>query len=86
MDFLDLNQVCEEVFSLFEFEMRSKRLEKKIEIDEELKNVLVYSDYNRIIQLLLNLLSIAFKFTEEGSLTIKIEDVTATNYSFSSEK
>jgi signal transduction histidine kinase len=82
----DLNDVCEDVFSLLEFEMKSKRLKKKIEIDESLKKLLVFSDYNRILQVLLNLLSNAFKFTNEGSLTIRIQDVTPISESFGSVK
>lgn len=38
-NFFDLNKVCEEVFSLLEFEMESKRLKKIIDIDKRLQKV-----------------------------------------------
>ncbi|MCW3124041.1 MAG: hypothetical protein JWQ38_3533 [Flavipsychrobacter sp.] len=64
-----------------------KGLDFRLEIDEQLVDVNVMSDTTRLSQLVYNLVSNAIKFTEKGSVTVKLEHAGKTgkvvNVSFS---
>src|SRR5690606_7746166 len=55
---------------------RKKGLDFEIQLSDNLPNS-IYTDSKRLQQILKNLLSNAFKFTEEGKVTLKIERVVS---------
>ena len=63
-----LNNVC----SMVTFKLREKNLAFYAEVDETLPDVL-YGDEIRVRQVLTNLLNNAAKYTEEGSVSLKVE-------------
>lgn len=67
----DLMDLLREVFSLFEMDARIKNLEFKLE-SGKIESLIVVTDPNRLKQILVNLLSNAFKFTEKGSVIVEL--------------
>lgn len=60
-----------EVYEIFNFQCKLKKIDLNLDITETVKSTRILSDKGRIKQVLLNLLSNAFKFTFQGSITIK---------------
>ena len=58
------------VYEIFEFQCRSKRIGLSVSVDPRLESITCRSDYGRIRQILLNLLSNSLKFTFEGHIKI----------------
>ncbi|TGM52918.1 GAF domain-containing hybrid sensor histidine kinase/response regulator [Leptospira adleri] len=67
----DLMELLKEVFSLFEKNARVKNLEFKLE-NGEIQSLIVVTDPNRLKQILVNLVSNAFKFTDKGSVIVEL--------------
>ena len=70
---IDLYQITEEVFEQFENKMDDKELRLKIESSQ--KRVNVYADYQRISQVMTNLVSNAIKHSFEGGEIVVSFDV-----------
>lgn len=66
-----LSKMIEEAPLPFYERMHEKKLLFRIKADERLKNLYVYADKVRMIQVMNNLLSNAVKFTEKGSIELK---------------
>ncbi|MBM9502605.1 response regulator [Leptospira sp. 201903071] len=66
----DLMELLREVFSLFEMDARTKNIEFKLE-NGSIQSFVVLTDPNRLKQILVNLISNAFKFTEKGSVVLE---------------
>ena len=66
-----MSDVLQEVFDIFEDQCSRKGVRLTMEIDPRLIVNQLTSDRNRIKQILLNLLSNAFKFTFHGSISLK---------------
>ena len=62
--------VIKEVTEIFEPQWIQKKLELNINIEDELNVIEIDSDKGRVRQVLLNLMSNAFKFTFRGSISI----------------
>ncbi|WP_108060290.1 response regulator [Poseidonibacter lekithochrous] len=70
IDNFDSSELLRQMKNTFDFTAQDMGLEFKI-IDEY-KNI-IHNDRDRIAQIIRNLVSNAFKFTKEGSITLKIE-------------
>jgi signal transduction histidine kinase/DNA-binding response OmpR family regulator len=68
----NLRQCVEEVFDLFEDQIRKKRIEALYLIAPELPTSLV-GDPNRLRQILANLVGNAVKFTDQGEIILTVE-------------
>lgn len=68
----DLMDLLKDVFYLFETDAKRKNLEFKM-VGDTLSSLIVSTDPNRLKQILVNLISNAFKFTEKGSVSIEFE-------------
>lgn len=71
-------ELFDEVVSLLEIRMSDKNLDFLINIDNDLPCVLM-GDEIRIKQVLINLLTNAVKYTQEGSVTLTVESDTLDN-------
>ncbi|CAD8115261.1 unnamed protein product [Paramecium sonneborni] len=68
-----LNEICDEIEHLYKLQMKQKKIEFKIQITDTLIGKVVQNDKQRIIQLLVNILNNAIKFTQEGGcISLKI--------------
>lgn len=68
---VDLEEMVHEVTSLFKLALRKKGVELLTDIAAEAR-VPVYSDRTRLQQVLNNLMSNAVKFTEEGTIRVRV--------------
>ena len=71
---IDLPQVIESVLSTARGLVKDRPVELRTDIPDDLP--IVHADPTRIRQILLNLLSNATKFTDEGSITVKVRQQT----------
>jgi len=72
---VDLKEIIEEIRNLIEFQAKAKKINFLIELPmKEFRPIA--SDANRIKQILMNLLSNSLKFTHEGFIKLRLEDVT----------
>jgi signal transduction histidine kinase len=75
-----VEEICLASFSMLEAKAEQQGLELKLEIGENITSC--RADQRRLKQILVNLLSNAIKFTEEGSITLKVE-LNASQLAFS---
>lgn len=68
----DLHELLRHAFELFLPRVQSTRLDYRMEIDPALPRW-VHSDRHRIMQVLVNLLGNALKFTHQGSVVLRVE-------------
>lgn len=69
---IELNPVLKDLFNAFKILAREKGIKYHLDIRES-KGVMILADTNAIKQIFMNILSNAFKFTEEGSITLRSE-------------
>ncbi|CAI2383219.1 unnamed protein product [Moneuplotes crassus] len=69
-----MTQCIQEIQEVFTLQADGKGIELIIDIQENLKELPILSDKQRLKQVLLNLASNSLKFTDHGSITIKICD------------
>lgn len=70
-----INDILKEVILSYFNSIKEKGLQLNIIINKEFLKVKLYCDKNRIIQCFSNYLSNAIKFTDKGSITIKVEKI-----------
>ena len=69
---IDFPALISDIQQIFSLEIQSKGLDFKINIDKNIPQFLML-DYTRLNQIFFNLVGNASKFTEEGSISIKID-------------
>ena len=65
--------LIEEICFIFDYQWKQKGLYLRVEWDERTREIMFNSDIDRIKQILMNLISNAYKFTNEGGITLEIE-------------
>ncbi len=75
---IELRNIFKELQQLFTLQIADKGLEFRVEIDKMLPTALVL-DEHRLRQILLNLISNAIKFTEEGHINITVHQCKKEN-------
>ncbi|EAS00236.2 ATPase, histidine kinase-, DNA gyrase B (macronuclear) [Tetrahymena thermophila SB210] len=79
IDKFNLRDVLEEVIDLFKFQAEQKGLQLSLNYKQgcflDIKNIIVFNDSNRIKQVLINLISNALKFTQQGRIIISISTI-----------
>jgi PAS domain S-box-containing protein len=65
-----ISEVLDRAVSTMSLTLEEKNIKLTIDIEEDLPNVML--DYDRILQVILNLLSNAAKFTDEGEIKISV--------------
>ena len=79
VDSFSIKTLIDEVYDLFIFQWKQKKLEFVIDFDKSLTNINIISDKLCVRQVLLNLLSNATKFTFEGMIKLSIKLKTENN-------
>ena len=75
LEYVDLEELCSNARSLFKPLAESRGLEFSVDVDDGVPNTLL-SDSQRLMQILKNFLSNAFKFTEKGGVYIRVKSET----------
>ena len=68
----NLKEVLENIIQTFKFKMKEKKLDFILNLENNLPFILI-GDPTRITQILLNLVSNAYKFTKQGSISIDVK-------------
>ena len=77
-----VDQLITEVANVFEIQCEHKKLTLDVDVDQQLSGLTIQSDFGRLKQILLNLMSNAFKFTFRGSITIRVKRVIENDVPF----
>lgn len=72
-----LSSLINDVVNMIDIKAQEKGLELLVDVEESLPNQL-YGDEGRILQIMLNLLNNAVKYTKKGSISLKIQGVQDT--------
>ena len=80
-EYIDLAKLITSIMDEFKFKISEKGLELNLELNKNLPPI--YSDKNKVIEIIMNLVNNATKYTDNGSITIKLEMVTANFVRFS---
>ncbi len=73
---IPLNKILNDVEQIFSFEIRKqqigkfKNLDFKLNVEDNIKNIILETDEVRMMQILSNLISNAIKFTEKGTIEV----------------
>ena len=72
---VSLNELFHDVEKFARTQAENKQLYLKIKLPATYEQIMIYGNYQRLLQVLLNLVSNAIKFTHEGGVTISAEIV-----------
>jgi CheY-like chemotaxis protein/CHASE3 domain sensor protein len=68
-----IGEIFEQTKRLFEPQTDAKHLDLKLDLPAEMRSVKIFTDRQRLEQILRNFLSNAVKFTEKGSVSLEVE-------------
>jgi signal transduction histidine kinase/ActR/RegA family two-component response regulator len=71
---MDIRELIADIVKSFSYTEKRQQVALNCHIDEQVPNI-IYTDSARLKQILVNLLSNAFKFTEKGKIDIHIESI-----------
>jgi signal transduction histidine kinase len=77
-----VNEIIEDLSFIFETQCRERGLQFTIQADKSITHKKFISDHGRIKQVLINLLSNALKFTQKGSIKVKITETESKKLKF----
>lgn len=77
-----LGDLLNDVYEIFSIQSSQKKLKFNMIAKKQVKQMTVHSDCSRLKQVLLNLLSNAFKFTFEGEVSLVVRTVRLEGYPF----
>lgn len=69
------NRICDEIYKFAHPQAEKKNLYFKIDLPSTYDEILIRADYQRLLQVMLNLVGNSLKFTHEGGIEIKGEIV-----------
>ncbi len=78
MDIIDISNLCDKIGQFFYFKIKDKKLNFIIELEQNLPNK-IYMNERYLRQILINLLSNGFKFTQNGFVKLTINHNTKDN-------
>lgn len=70
-EILDIEAIIDDIISLFSVQATKKNIELEADIADDVPKIL-FSDQARLRQVMINLLSNAFKFTDHGKISIRV--------------
>ncbi|WP_243694671.1 PAS domain S-box protein [Flavobacterium psychrotolerans] len=71
----NIHELCSQVIELVKYEAKRKQIEIILDIKEEVPQY-IWTDYIRLKQILINLLSNALKFTEKGKIELSVSRIS----------
>lgn len=75
---VNLSDFMHATCSVLKIKANDKKLDFVLDIDKQLQNINIITDSTRLSQLLYNLVGNAIKFTEEGSITVRLDCINKT--------
>lgn len=76
LEIISLNTICEEINKFAHSQVKKKDLFFYINLPSTYDQILLYADYQRLLQVLLNLVGNALKFTNEGEISLSVEIIS----------
>ncbi|AFZ48376.1 GAF sensor signal transduction histidine kinase [Cyanobacterium stanieri PCC 7202] len=73
---ISLNQICEEVAKFAHNQAVRKKIDFNINLPPTYDPIIIYSDYQRLLQIMFNLVGNSLKFTHQGSISISAEIIS----------
>ncbi len=70
-EIININELIENLYKNFNSQAKKKKLE--IELQQDIKNILIKGDYYTTLKLFENIIDNAVKYTDKGTINIKIE-------------
>ncbi len=75
---VNISDFMKDTCSVLKIKANDKQLDFILDIDKQLENINIITDSTRLSQLLYNLVGNAIKFTEEGSITVRLDCINKT--------
>lgn len=72
---ISLQEICDNMYKFAHNQAKKKNIDFAINIPQTYDSILIYGDYQRLLQVMLNLVGNSLKFTEEGEIKITAEIV-----------
>ena len=74
-DSISLNEICQDIYKFAHNQAEKKNLSFNINLPSTYDRIVLYADYQRLLQIMLNLVGNSLKFTKEGTIDINAEIV-----------